>query len=297
MHFVCGLDSKLAKRSTFAHSSQPFFSIGSRVVDSTVGLGARSLACSPVGAMGLFSNRKPTPRSDPSAPEIQTTIIEGDENGGAAAAAAKIQAVKRGKKARFDVEKQSDAATKIASIGRGMSVRRKSAAARSNEMPAHPAALKRGSGLLGSRRVSFSSSQGLAQVIGTSAGPPPNELLESLTGALEACTEALEACTAACTAQLTEIRSRLISSTPPDASAEDAVDESGAEVEEPGRFQEPRYSPEMHKKIDLSPHMLKAVRVCPRPIVSMPPRPRDLPRCKLRVRTQHWRPSLSSPTC
>lgn len=114
--------------------------------------------------MPLFSKRT-TPRTGDANP-LQTTTVEPSE--ASQAAAAKIQAIKRGKQTRFQVEQQkdamTDAATKIQKIKRGHSARsdvgKNSVAAASKPAPAsptaHPAALTRSAGALGSRRVSFS---------------------------------------------------------------------------------------------------------------------------------------------
>jgi len=73
------------------------------------------------------------------------------------AAAAKLQAVSRGKKARFDSAAQQEAATKIQSLKRGNDSRKYP----STDAPKHPAALtKGGPGGSSSRRVSFSGKAG-----------------------------------------------------------------------------------------------------------------------------------------
>jgi len=90
------------------------------------------LACRPgwsLGVMGLLSNRnsKKTPvhgtetgTSSPNVPEAKAQA-EGDD--AREAAAAKLQAISRGKKARFEDHQKKDAAMKIQAIKRGHQVR------------------------------------------------------------------------------------------------------------------------------------------------------------------------------
>jgi len=99
-------------------------------------------------------------------PEAGSTVYTDEQE----AAAAKLQAVKRGNKARFAMESESEAAKKIQSFKRGQDLRRNQGGA--------PAPLNRQL----SRRVSFSGSQWPGMDGDASPG-----ILDQLTAALKTC--------------------------------------------------------------------------------------------------------------